>query len=316
MQCSTNAIGAFAVLLGSWQGNAMERKMRRISGILLAAAMLIAAARVDAAVPYRRLYAFGDSYSDTGAGYASSNGPSAVAHLAQRLGVVFTHSKDPRANGQGINFAVAGAATGAHPGREIGGHWLAVGMQDQVEDFVARVRRGEVRFDPDTTLFFIAGGLNDVGVPTQDTLGNLTRQVELLKSVGARHVSLALLPTRVPAFSAEGRRLNPAYRRLVPALRRKLGIDLRLNRYGAYMDDVLAHPKRYGIANTGARCAPNPLFGQQGDLCATPERYFYYYENHPSAVVNRIVGDRLYAEIVGAAAQPASRSQRAASSAK
>ncbi len=290
--------------------------MRNVPGFLLAAALCIVSMRAGTSSPYERLYAFGDSYSDSGAGFSSSNGPSAVAWLAHRLGLRFTHSKDPQANAQSINFAVAGAATGAHPGREIGGHWLVVGMQNQVEDFVARVRRGAIHFDPDTTLFFIAGGLNDAGVPTQDTLDHLGRQIELLKGVGARHVTLAMLPTRVPAFSAEGKRLNPAYRRLVPALRRKLGIDLRLNRYGDYMDDVLARPKRYGIVDTRNRCAPNPLFGQQGTACAAPDRYFYYYDNHPSATVNRIVGDRLYADIVRAAAQPASRSQRAASSAK
>ena len=136
------------------------------------------------------------------------------------------------------------------------------------------------------------------GVPTATTLANLTRQIEQLKAVGARHVSRALLPTRIPAFRDEAVRLNPAYRKLVPALRKRLGIDLRLNRYGAYMDEVHAHPARHGIVDTRSRCAPNPLRNEDVAPCATPDRYFYYYDDHPSAAVNRIVGDRLYAEIV------------------
>lgn len=289
--------------------------LRMCAGVLMV--LLAASCVAQPASPYQRLYVFGDSYSDSGAGFRTSDGDTAVERLAQRLGIDFTHARDPQANSRGINFAVAGASTGAHGGREIGGRWLVVGMQNQVDDFVARVRSGAVRFDPDTTLFFIAGGLNDGALPTSATLDHLSHQIEQLQSVGARHVSLALLPTRIPAFRAEGRRLNPAYRQLVPALRRRLGIDVQLNRYGEYLDDVFAHPKRYGITDTRTRCAANPLFEPPAPPCATPQRHFYYYEEHPSAAVNRIVGDRLYAEIVaGATTQPASRNQRAASSAK
>lgn len=273
--------------------------MRRLFEGLMVLGMFIAAATAQAAVRYDRLYAFGDSYSDTGAGFAGSNGPTAVARLAQRLGLALTHSRDPQANGQSINFAVAGAGTGENAGRKIGDYWLVVGMQNQVEDFVARVRRGDITFNPDTTLFFLAGGLNDAGTPAATTTTNLARQIALLKSVGARHVSLALLPTRIPAFREEGVKLNPAYRKLAPALRRQLAIDVRLNRYGAYLDDVHAHASRYGITNTQAQCAGNPLAGEDTTPCAAPDTYFYYLSDHPSAAVNRIVGDRLYAEIVG-----------------
>lgn len=265
---------------------------------LIVAGLLALFATAQAAERYDRMYAFGDSYSDTGSGFLAGNGPSAVARLAERFGLTFAHAKDPDADARSINFAVAGARTGANAGRQIGGYWLVVGMQTQVEDFVARVQRGTIRFNPDTTLFFLEGGLNDKGVPTATTLANLTHQIEQLKAVRARHVTLALLPTRIPAFHDEAVRLNPAYRQLVPELRKRLDIDLRLNRYGAYMDEVHAHPARHGIGDTRSRCAPNPLFHEDVAPCATPERYFYYYDDHPSAAVNRIVGDRLYAEIV------------------
>lgn len=299
----------------------MPTRRRAIATFLLAGllALQLPAASPVASMrqPYDRLYVFGDSYSDSGAGLRSTNGETAVERLADRLGAGFTHARDPRANATGINFAVAGASTGAHAGREIGGRWLLVGMQNQVDDFVSRVREGAVHFDPEATLFFIAGGLNDAGLPTEATITHLTRQVEQLHGVGARHVSLALLPTRIPAFAEQGRRLNPAYRALVPVLRRRLGIDVRLNRFGPYLDAVHAHPRRYGITEVTGACAANPVFDPPMATCADPARHFYYYSDHPSAVVNRVVGDRLYAEIAGSAAdQPASRSQRAASSAK
>ena len=45
--------------------------------------------------PYAMLYVFGDSYSDSGAGYVDGNGPTAVVYLAQRLGIPFTYYGDP-----------------------------------------------------------------------------------------------------------------------------------------------------------------------------------------------------------------------------
>lgn len=278
--------------------------MRRVFCGVMVLALLVAGGMANAAARYDRLYVFGDSFSDTGAGFHFSNGPSATAQLARRLDLDFTHSKDPRANTRSISFAVAGAGTGVDAGRQIGDFWLAVGMRSQVDDFVARVRRGAIRFNPETTLFFIEGGLNDAALPTQETLDNLTRQIEALESVGARHVSLALLPTRIPGFDQEGLRLNPAYRQLVPALRERLGIDLRLNGFGTYLDDIHAHPARHGIVDIQSRCAPNPLRNEDVAPCAAPDTYFYYYDEHPSAAVNRIVGDRLYTEIVERPAEP------------
>jgi phospholipase/lecithinase/hemolysin len=115
--------------------------------------------------------------------------------------------------------------------------------------------------------------------------------------VGARHISLALLPTKIPAFRKEGLKLNPAYRDLVPALRQELGIDLQLNQFGTYLDDIYAHPSRYGIVDTQSRCAPSPLLGENVTPCRSPDAHFYYFDDHPSAAVNRIAGDKLFAEI-------------------
>jgi hypothetical protein len=48
------------------------------------------------AAPYTQLYVFGDSYSDSGSGYLDTNGPTAVAYLAEHLDISFTYYGDRR----------------------------------------------------------------------------------------------------------------------------------------------------------------------------------------------------------------------------
>lgn len=272
--------------------------MRLVFATLVLFLAAMAAPSASASAAYNRLYAFGDSYSDIGAGYLVGNGPTSVAYLAQRMSIPFTHSKDKHANSQGIDFAVAGAATGLDPGKATNGLLLEVGMINQVQDFAARVRNKSITLDPDRTLFFIAGGLNDEGVPLDVTLANITRQIEMLKSVGARHIVLTLLPTKVPGFAETALRLNPAYEKLVPALRSQLGIDLWLSHWGSYFDEIIDHPQTYGITNSKDPCAFSAPLGEKGGApCPDPRKYFYYYGEHPSTSVSRLVGDKLYHEV-------------------
>jgi len=41
------------------------------------------------------LYTFGDSYTDSGAGYLDVNGPTAVLYLARRLKIPFAYAGSP-----------------------------------------------------------------------------------------------------------------------------------------------------------------------------------------------------------------------------
>src|SRR3984885_13353094 len=86
--------------------------------LLCAGALLAQVAPPPAtnARPYMMLYVFGDSYSDSGAGYVDGNGPTAVVYLAQRLGIPFTYDGDPNSTGKGLNFSVSAARTGEDPG--------------------------------------------------------------------------------------------------------------------------------------------------------------------------------------------------------
>src|SRR5947209_9121206 len=130
--------------------------------------------------PYTALYIFGDSYSDTGARYLDGNGPTAVAYFAEVMGIPLTHSKDPNAGGKSLNFAATGGTSGEDKGK---GPWCCQGMMDQVNDFAARVRAKMLSFKPETTLFFLEGGLNDDKMTTEATVENLTREIHLLQDL-------------------------------------------------------------------------------------------------------------------------------------
>ena len=246
---------------------------------------------------YSRLYVFGDSYSDIGAGYIDGNGPTAVAYLGWLMGLQVASSKEPNAGSKSVVFAVSGAGTGDGTGRRVKDALLGYGMMNQVRDFAARVKSGEIAFDPQTTLFFLAGGLNDGRQETATTLARLREQLRILRELGGRHFTIALLPTKIPQFAAVGRRLNPAYEQFVREESGSGGLDLWLNNWGPAFDEVMDHPAAYGIVNTTAACAGRAIFDQDSTPAGDPATYFFYHEGHPSTAVHRIVGKKLFEEI-------------------
>jgi phospholipase/lecithinase/hemolysin len=248
------------------------------------------------AAPYNRLYVFGDSYSDIGAGYVDCNGPTAVAYLAWKMGLVFTRPQAAGSGGASIDFAVSGARTGEGDGHHVKAALLGYGMMNQVRDFAARVHSGEIHFDPETTLFFIAGGLNDKPIPTETTIANLRQEIETLKGLGGRHFTVSLLPTKIPSFSVVGQRLDPALAQLAQE-GPQLGVDLWLNHWGADYDEVMDHPEAYGLVNTKSPCAGREIFDEDTTPKGDPSTYFFYHQGHPSTAVHRIVGQKLYAEV-------------------
>jgi cholinesterase len=241
---------------------------------------------------YTALYVFGDSFSDIGARYLDGNGPTAVAYLAQEMGISLTYPKDPNAENKSLNFAAVAATTG----EDKSGKWCCQGIMDQVNDFAARVHAGTISFKPETTLFFFEGGLNDPKGATDVTLANLTREIQMLQGLGGRHFTLTLLPTRIPDWAEAAKRLNPAFEGLVAELQRH-GVDIRLNHWGFYLDEIMENPSQYGILNTTSPCAGRALFKEDPTPCAKPEAYFYFHSGHPSSTVNKIVGRKLYQEL-------------------
>jgi phospholipase/lecithinase/hemolysin len=254
---------------------------------------------------FTRLYVFGDSYSDIGAGYIDGNGPTAVAYLGWLMGLSMAPSQAANASGKSLVFAVSGAGTGEGEGRAVKDARLGYGMINQVRDFAARVKSGEITFDPQTTLFFLAGGLNDGRRETAVTLANLRQHLQVLRELGGRHFTIALLPTKIPQFANVGRRLNPAYEQFVREEAKTAGVDLWLNRWGPAFDEVMEHPTTHGIVNTTSACAGRAIFNQDATPIGDPATFFFYHDGHPSTAVHRIVGRKLFEEI--AARRPPAR---------
>jgi phospholipase/lecithinase/hemolysin len=246
---------------------------------------------------YSRLYVFGDSYSDIGAGYIDGNGPTAVAYLGWLMGLDIASSKATNAAGKSLVFAVSGAGTGEGEGRRVKEALLGYGMMNQVRDFAARVKSGEIAFDPQTTLFFLAGGLNDGRRETAFTLANLRQELQILRELGARHFTIARLPTKIPPFAAVGLRLNPAFDQFVREEGGAAGVELWLNDWGGAFDEVMDHPAAHGILDTTNACAGRAIFDQDPTPAGDPGTYFFYHEGHPSTAVHRIVGKKLFEEI-------------------
>ena len=275
---------------------------RAVAPLLLALAIVSPLAAQSAATSgpttrYSRLYVFGDSYSDIGAGYIDGNGPTAVAYLGWLMGLQVASSTAANAVGKSLVFAVSGAGTGEGTGRHVKEALLGYGMMNQVRDFAARVKGGEIAFEPQATLFFLAGGLNDGRQETAFTLANLRRELQILRELGGRHFTIALLPTKIPQFAAVGLRLNPAYEQFVREEAGAAGLDLWLNHWGAAFDDVFEHPAAHGIVNTTNACAGRAIFDQDPTPVGDPATYFFYHEGHPSTAVHRIVGRKLFEEV-------------------
>ena len=96
----------------------MLNPQAQLPRIVFALFFLFAVSTSASARSWQALYTFGDSYTDSGAGYVDGNGPTSVVYLAASLGIPFTHAGDAEPAGKSLNFAVSGAQTGK-------GRWLA-----------------------------------------------------------------------------------------------------------------------------------------------------------------------------------------------
>jgi phospholipase/lecithinase/hemolysin len=268
------------------------RSLSKLSLLLLLVATATSGQTHPPAEPYSQLYVFGDSYSDTGAGFVYSDGPTAVAYLAQLLNIPFTYYGDPQSKAKGLNFAVSGGKTGEGEGTRTNKGLFALGMKNQVAEFAALLKSGTIQFDPAKTMFFLAGGLNDRGTPQGYTKANLEAEIDTLYDLGARRFQVALLPTQIPAFATAGSQFNPEIAQIPADERAKHpGIRIANSIWGLAFDEVITHPDKYGITDTKSTC--------DGLIpCFSTRTHFYYYAAHPSTAAHKAVADMLYDEAI------------------
>jgi phospholipase/lecithinase/hemolysin len=271
---------------------------------LLCAGAMVAQVTPEAATnahPYTMLYVFGDSYSDSGAGYVDADGPTAVVYLARRLGIPFTYNGDPDSAGKGLNFAVSAASTGEGAARALPtGGSLGFGMKNQIEGFVQSLKSGAIpKIDPAKTMFFFAGGLNDRARPDGFVRGNIESEIDTLYDLGGRRFMVAILPTKIPQFAGAGVRANPELEK-IPGEERLKHPDMRiaLSQWGSFFDQVITDPAKFSLTDTTAPCSDRPFGPQKITTCANPDAHFFYHEGHPSTATHRAVGEMLYREAI------------------
>lgn len=233
----------------------------------------------------------GDSYSDTGAGYVDTDETTAIDYATRRFGARLTVPRAARP-GSSVNFAISGAASGRDRRRVLGAWWADGGVRQAVRA-AGLVRRGRIVLRP-WSLAFLATGLNDRDVPTEQTLTNIALQARTLAAVGIADIRVALLPT-FPGAGPVGARLNPRLPDLVRRLRRR-GIVARLSRWGEFFDQVYEHSADFGIRDriTPARERRLPRAASGSER---PVTHFFFHEGHPSSAVHRAVGEMLADEI-------------------
>jgi phospholipase/lecithinase/hemolysin len=110
---------------------------------------------------------------------------------------------------------------------------------------------------------------------------------------------VAILPTKIPQFATAGTAFNPELTK-IPAEEQARHPDIRIanSNWGAFFDEVITNPAKYGITDTTRPCAGRFIHHEDTTPCASPVTHFFYHDGHPSAVTHRTVGEMLYQEAI------------------
>ena len=311
-----------------------------LSRCLVAISFLFITAVHAAEGPFRALYVFGDSLSDTGNLAAIrgdfpppfyqnrvSNGPLAIDVLAERLGLSAQASLYLLGRDAGGNYAVAGARA---RGNDL------IDLTSQVVAFLAQQRNQA----PAEALYVVFIGGNDVrsarGAPDaeggnaiiDDAVSEVADNVQRLIRAGARSLlvmnspDIGLLPETALLAQASGdrflaqraTRLSERYAlQLHRALQRLRHDDTWLQEVDIYTASRLIArqaPARFGITNITDACFSTQTFTFHPDCVGGSgfERFYFFDEIHPTAKVHRLIGEAIYR---GAFGEERERAERA-----
>jgi acyl-CoA thioesterase-1 len=258
-----------------WGHSRLLRLLRRTIRLsVMLYGVLFAMVRPMSAAPLPdKLFIFGDSYSDAGASHVDGNEPTAFAYLAEDLDLQLAYPGDPDSCGKSLDFATSDAPSGLAEGQLRGGRKFGVGMRSQIQHFANEARTGKITFVPPTTLFLLAGGLNDQYSSTESTINNLKDEIRTLAELGALHIQVALLPESIPAFHDVSSRLNLAIENIPQELSTELpNTEIQLSRWGTYFDAAMSSPAKFGVTATNV--------------------------NDRSTAVQKIIGDKLYLDLL------------------
>jgi cholinesterase len=112
--------------------------------------------------------------------------------LANNFNITLTTSKNPNPGTEGVNFAESGARIDVGPTPPA---TQPRSLTQQVAEFQNYVASSSVAFNPNTTLFFLSGGLNDHTMITSAQANAAT-----MAQVTTLSIRLALVCSRSPCF--------------------------------------------------------------------------------------------------------------------
>ena len=266
------------------------------------------------AAGFSKIYAFGDSLSDTGNISAItgidfppppyfegrfSNGPVWVEVLAEKLGVEVE------------NFAVGGATTGD---RNTSDNILPQlpGLEQQIDNFVT-VTNSMAESD---ALYTIWAGADDY-LPTENptfmpfdtpdvTLSNIQTAIDDLIGVGAKKLMVLNLPSlgKVPRTSSSLDGICPpdeqfdadclndltiAHNNGLSSLSNALSteVEITLVDVNSLFDRALANPELFGFTNVTEACLKTSV----PSICSNQDEYLFWDFIHPNSQGHRLVGE-------------------------
>lgn len=253
-----------------------------------------------------QLFAFGDSLSDIGRLFAASglplsppyfqgrfsNGPVAVEHLAQQLGLQISTATD---------FALGGAQTGRSNIGDTATLNLG-GLLDQVDQFKAQA--GSLGAGPED-LYLVWAGSNDFLSQPADPIAavtaavaNITTAVSSLAQSGAKNILVAKTPNlgRVPVslqsgFLQAGTLLSVAFNSALETSLKALALpntNIILADLFSQSEAIAQNPASFGFTNI-----TTPLLNGLSPVSPTadPNQFFFWDLVHPTTRVHGLFAD-------------------------
>ncbi|MBE9061954.1 SGNH/GDSL hydrolase family protein [cf. Phormidesmis sp. LEGE 11477] len=310
-----------------------RRRMQRSPLTLLASTTVLAglvSSPLDASAatfnPISRVYAYGDSYSDTGASFDIStgaveagvsgsfvlpadpalglydadgrwtNGPTAVEVLADGIGADLT------------SYAVGGAKSGSGNYYSWLDSFQDTGVFGQIDQFAAEL--GGAPADPNA-LYFVFASANDffeysdfglsgtVEELAAQTVDNIGQSVSDLSALGARQFmvvnssDLDILPGVIEFDQVEGAErftdsVNSLLRDELEAIAQQENVEVALYDHIAISNKIRANPQTYELANVIDPC--QPVFPVEL-RCEAPREHYFWDEYHPTERAHQIIGE-------------------------
>jgi len=301
-----------------------------IRSACLAALVTLSASSAFAAPAYSHLYAFGDSYSDNGAGEAFtatlagqkvtdaqllpgplywkgrwSNGPTAVEQLAKALQVPLT------------DYAIGGAKSGD-------GNYYAwmmphrnTGVFGQVDAYLQAAKAHKA--DP-AALYFVFISANDffewadfshpesIDALSQTSLSNIEKATSTLIDAGAKHIMVVGTTdlSHVPAVQ-QGNQVKNA-QQYQQKLEQQLPTDLaqlgtsknvRITYFDhlAFSEKLRAAPASHGLKDLDTPC--QATYPDVKPRCAEPAAHYYWDEWHPTTTIHGLAAEGMVEALKG-----------------